>query len=132
MLYFNVVKLIFTNKYNINKLFGTGFWLNPAPKDDLIVLQVVTRNIGTLEEVNFTQYFTYHHHPYQYSIYLCIINGIPSPACEIFPGFNFVKINLVTKTQIPGGSDVTPSYGNSGKTVIFPAISPYYLCHTCG
>ena len=66
------------------------------------------------------------------SEHLSNINGIPSPAFEIFPGFNFVKIYTVTITQIPGDSDFTSSYGSSDTTFIFPAISQYYLCHTCG
>ena len=130
----NLVQLLLTNKYKINKRFETGFWLNPAPKDDLIVLQVVTYNIGTLEGVHlvkfdekpnitiffftkctlvkcYPQSFAYHHHPHRSSEYLRKINGTPLPASEIFPGFNFLKIYLVPI-----------SFCNSGKTVVLPAL----------
>ena len=116
---------------------------------------MVTHNIGTLEGVqwvkldkkpNFTvfltkctlnkcypQWFTYHHHPHQFSEYFSNIIGIPSPAFEIFPGFNFVKSYLVTIT--PGCFHFTFSYENNGKTVVFPAISqllPFKPCANTG
>ena len=70
--------------------FGTRFWINPAPKDDLNVLDVVTHYTGTLEEVHLVKYNK------KNLIFLCFFFFLPNvPLLSIIYNVSLITINLI-------------------------------------